>query len=472
MGNLEHLQRVRDGGDRRNLPPGVRLDLSGFPLMGMDLSKRDLSGSNFADANLTEATLDGSCLIEADLTAAQLSESSLLYADLRRAICIRTNLGKAKLAGADLRATDLTNADLTESEALRAFQLGGAVLVNTKLPDNIQRFEGLDRVRELSRAGATTLWPLLLACAYVWLTLGTTTDAMLLLNSSSSELPVLKASLPILLFFYAAPILLLVFHICLGLYLQRLWEALTALPAIFPDGTRLDERIDPWLVNGLVHRRFERLRAESPAFGLLQSLLSLLLAYWVVPFTLAAVWLGCASRRDLWLTGFQILLLAVATGFAWQFQSLGEDTLRCRRPLLPTTSTAVEEGIQYAISSLWRRRSGLNAALAVAAVAALAVLADRQFPKLHMFSPDLAKIDLNNTNLSNADLRGANLRAAHFRGTELKGATLTGADLYEADLRGARNISSEQIRAALHWRSALLPDQLLEELGRKGQSQP
>ena len=70
------------------------------------------------------------------------------------------------------------------------------------------------------------------------------------------------------------------------LYLQRLWESLAKLPAVFPDGTPLDEKVYPWLPNSLVSSHFVLLREQRPVLSGLQSLISIALAYWFVPLTL------------------------------------------------------------------------------------------------------------------------------------------------------------------------------------------
>ncbi len=53
-------------------------------------------------------------------------------------------------------------------------------------------------------------------------------------------------------FYLFAPFLLVGLYTYFHLYLQRLWESLADLPAIFPDGTPLDKKADPWLLIGLV----------------------------------------------------------------------------------------------------------------------------------------------------------------------------------------------------------------------------
>ncbi len=98
---------------------------------------------------------------------------------------------------------------------------------------------------------------MLLGCAYAWLTIATTTDARLLTNSASSPLPIIGTDIPIAWFYWAAPVLLLGLYSYFHLYLQRLWEGLSELPAVFPDGKALHKNAYPWLLNGLVRAHFD-----------------------------------------------------------------------------------------------------------------------------------------------------------------------------------------------------------------------
>ena len=63
----------------------------------------------------------------------------------------------------------------------------------------------------------------------------------LLTNSGSSPLPIIQTKVPIAGFYWAAPAILLALYCYLHLYLQRLWEGMANLPAIFLDGRKLDE---------------------------------------------------------------------------------------------------------------------------------------------------------------------------------------------------------------------------------------
>jgi len=99
---------------------------------------------------------------------------------------------------------------------------------------------------------------------------------------------------PLSRFYWAAPAIIFGLYFYLHLYLQMLWEGLSGLPARFPDGKRLDERACPWLLTCLVRRHFTRLREARP-WG--REVVSIFLAWWIVPLTLLWFWLRYLPRH-------------------------------------------------------------------------------------------------------------------------------------------------------------------------------
>ena len=197
-------------------------------------------------------------------------------------------------------------------KSLLVGSLAGADLTNAKLPDAIKEFEGLSHVTETSRNARKIFLGLILGCVYTWLTIATTTDVRLLTNSASSPLPIIQTEIPIVWFYWAAPAVLLCVYFYLHLYLQRLWQGLAALPAVFPDGKPLDERAYPWLLNGLVRAHVQRLKRGRPALSRFEACISIVLAWWLVPLTLMMFWLRYLPRHDWSGTILQIALIVAA----------------------------------------------------------------------------------------------------------------------------------------------------------------
>lgn len=282
-----------------------------------------LPGANFDGANLRRADLRNALLEEAVFKGAELIETNLQGGQLRRA-----SFDGAILRRANLREADLENANLENTNFLLSSQLAGSNVAGAKLPAAIAEFKGLETIAEATSNAQKLFVAMLGGCLYSWLTIGTTKDAALLTNSASSPLPIIGTELPIVGFYTVAPIVLLAMYFYFHLNMQRLWEALADLPAVFPDGRSLDKRADPWLLNGLVSAHFVRLRSQRPSLSRVQQWLSILLAWWVVPVTLFAFWGRFLPRHDWFGTGLHIGLLAAAVGFGWMSYRLARATLR------------------------------------------------------------------------------------------------------------------------------------------------
>jgi len=308
------------------------------PKDAQELLKRYAAGERyFANASLPVADLSGQKLSGADLSGANLRGANLRGSDLQQ----------AKLLNTTLRDTDLQDADLKGATGLLAGQLGGTNVCGAKLPDEIKIFDGLKNIEEISKHTGNLFFSLLLACVYSWLTIATTTDALLLTNSASSPLPIVGAAVPIVAFYLAAPLFLLGLYIYLHLNLQRLWEGLAELPAIFPDGRPLDKKAYPWLLNGLVCAYLPRLRKYRPPLSHVQVGISVFIAWWLGPLTILLFWARYLRRHDWPATILLVVLLTASIGTAIMLYSLAAATLRGENRKLRTLKEALKDRRSY-----------------------------------------------------------------------------------------------------------------------------
>ena len=153
---------------------------------------------------------------------------------------------------------------------------------------------------EISKHARNNFLAVLGACVFSWLTIATTTDAALLANRTETELPIIGTPIPIAGFYWAAPFILLSLYVYLHIYLQKLWEGLAKLPAIFQDGAALNNKAYPWLLTCLTYLYVPRLRDHRPALWWLQVGLSVIAAWMLVPVTLLLFWWRYVPRFD-WL---------------------------------------------------------------------------------------------------------------------------------------------------------------------------
>lgn len=430
---------------------------------GAKLANGDLSGSNLRNANLTDADLTGVNLEHADLSDGNLQGATLLRSKLRDA--------------------NLENADLSRAVGLLPAQLAGANLAGARLPEKFGDFDGLRAVEEESKNARTLFFGTLLSCVYGWLTIASTSDVLLLTNSASSPLPIIGASIPIVSFYVVGPLILLLLYIYLHLHLQRLWERLADLPAVFPDGRSLGKRAYPWLLTGLVYSYNPYLKDRRPPLSRLQSAVSLLIAWWLTPLTIALFWLRYLRRHDWIGTALHIVVLVGAIAAGVILYRLAVSTLRGQRRNPAPLKNLFAQRATY-VRALWI--AVLTAAIYILSLGAIEgvppeyevaegekslINADVASTDVRRWVPqllqalgnksfaDLREVDVS-TRLQNwkgqeedelnmvkrGRLRGANLRFA-----DATRAFLVGADLSRANLQGSYLFHANLRRAELTW---------------------
>jgi uncharacterized protein YjbI with pentapeptide repeats len=464
-----------------------------------DLTRASLEGADLTDANLREAVLNRVNLKRADLLLANLQGASLLEADLR----------DTNLLGCNLQETDLRGATLEGATGLLSGQLAGANLFGATLPASISLTETLKQIGKVGqRAGWLTL-SLLTLNAFVWLRIATTQDARLLANAATLPLPGMRDVLPLVSFYLFWPVLTLCFYGYLHFYLQRLWEAIAALPAILPDGQRLDSCV-PWFARWPVRRHVKWLNLKwSPSF-LIEAAVSSLALYWVVPATLVLFWARFLTAQQSQGTILHVALVLAAVSAAfysrrmvrrsfkadplhfanWKSAFAGRHAAAELIALLaiavvlslmswgailggphninPTGKSAASGVRNWAADLFWMmgynpfahlaetdvsqkpsRWSGQDAQLAAVGGARLsgASLRYAQASGAFLARANLRQADLRNAYLSDADLREANLRQANLQSARLERARLNRAILQKAILQDA-NLTQADLRDA------------------------
>jgi uncharacterized protein YjbI with pentapeptide repeats len=248
---------------------------------------------------------------QAHLTGA-LSDSDLAGQDLRLAAASGVCLARADLTGTSLRRADLRGADLRGARGLSATQLAGADLRRAQLDPVPAWSDTLQYFKEASGRTQAILLSLVIACLYSVLTILTTRDAGLVTNSPTSTLPIIQASVPIVVFFWAGPILLLLGHAALLLSLHHQWRTGFELPSYFPDGTTPEQRANVFPVQALPYRTARR-RPVGPHSrpGLLSAGWALV-PWLLVPATLSVFWQRYLSRHDWTVTSIHVAVIAMS----------------------------------------------------------------------------------------------------------------------------------------------------------------
>lgn len=510
MADAQHVAKVEERYEAWNewrANQAVTPDLS-----GANLRDKSFVGKNVRDVNFTYANLSGAIFGDGDLRNANLRGANLRDAVFKN----------CELAGASLRETNLQVVDLSVAKrGLQTEQLAGADLTGATLPEELKKlYDGLENVNNISESARKLFLAVLAACLYSWLTIATTTDVNLITNRASSPLPIIQTSIPIVGFYWVAPLLLLCVYFYLHFYLQKLWEELGSLPAIFPDGRPLHSKIDPWLLNDLVRAHLPKLSADRPFLSYLQLWISVLLAWWVVPITMFLFWGRYLPRHERSGTTFHVVLLAISVAAALRLYWLAVATMRGaeRGPFRFSRLSAKSRGYQAAalvvavgllfgivswgaimgepsdapilgiplVHHSFRGESTEPATwiprlMALVGYFPFANLADSEISQKR---PTWSKNDKDLESVAGARLRGANLRYAAAPRAFLAGADLTEADLSYAylevadltdvnltladltctDLRFAQGLYPNSIKGARHWEKAIFDDKMREAL--------
>ena len=462
-------------------------------LQRIDLSEAYLQGRKLCDANLKRANLQGADLRRADLTGAKLGLADLRrallgHSDLSGAQMYRANLRRANLQDIKLNGTNLLRANLRETNlrgtnlsvakpGLLTRQVAGADLTGATLPEPLSKlYEKLGSVNKISDSAKKVFLALLGGCLYSWLTIATTTDSDLITNRASSPLPIIQTAIPIVGFYVVAPIILLCFYFYFHFYLQKLWEELAHLPAVFPDGKPLYQRADPWLFNDLVRAHFSKLRKNRPFLSKFQSLLSILLAWGLVPITLLLFWGRYLPCHDMFGTLALATIVSASTASAFQLYRLARQTLEghertpftwsglfkrrrnyydlLRFGVTAATLSLLSIGAVYgtapwATDSYRSPRTWIPAILNLVHYSPFANLTEGGRPNANLSGRNLAYATADHANLINAKLDAANLDYSQLNWASLSGSNLEHASLKSASLRDVLLKASELRHADL-----------------------
>ena len=117
--------------------------------------------------------------------------------------------GKSGLEGAVFHEANLQDANLVDTLGLTSDALAGADLACASLPDYLKSFKGLTQSEQMVTQAKRLFSAVILACLFSWFMILTTTDASLLTNSSQTQLPFINVQIPIVGFYWVAPIALL-----------------------------------------------------------------------------------------------------------------------------------------------------------------------------------------------------------------------------------------------------------------------
>jgi uncharacterized protein YjbI with pentapeptide repeats len=412
--------------------------------------------------------------ITPDLRDVDLSNRDLSGIDLRGVDLRGVRFDKSRLVGALLREANLQGVDLSVAQrGLHGEQLAGADLTGATLPEELRKpYEVLQNANNLSESARRLFLVVLGATLYSWLTIATTTDVNLITNRASTPLPIIQTSIPIVGFYWVAPLLLLCVYFYFHFYLQKLWEELSSLPAILPDGRPLHAKIDPWLLNDLVRSYSPMFNTNRPFLSYFQLWISVLLAWWIVPITMFLFWGRYLPRHEGAGTMIHVALFTISLTAALRLYRLAVATLRgtermpfrwrevlSSRRAHKTTAFVAAVGVLFGVFS-WAAIKGVASRASILGVSlplrtggfrtghrtwmprlmglvGYFPFADLTGAEVSQKKPNWTENDKSLDSVAGAQLQELDLRYVEGEGAFFAGADLIAADLTGASLRGA-----------------------------------
>jgi uncharacterized protein YjbI with pentapeptide repeats len=188
--------------------------------------------------------------------------------------------------------------------------------------------EIIEHISEISKNSRTTFFALIIACVYSYLAISTTSDAALLTNSGATPLPIIQVKVPIVWFYYFAPIILTVLFFYFHFYLERFWRSIVRLPLYhLGDRRELDNYVYPWLISSTFIRGGNPKLARKRSLSRLEYGLSLLLGWWLIPLILLFYWARYLVAHEWGGTMLHSALLLMTVGFAFRFYYLAKNAV-------------------------------------------------------------------------------------------------------------------------------------------------
>jgi uncharacterized protein YjbI with pentapeptide repeats len=319
----EWLKTNGESGKQANLSGG---DYRGLNLVKAHLSRAILIKADFRTTNFLGADIDHADLSEANLEKANLKEVNGAGASFREANLREAWLTKADLSGADLRAARLNKADLSETKlykatlrkaslegvtGLKTAQFKGADLADAELPEKLGGFSKLRLAKQRSIAARVLFYALAIFCIYSLNTLFRTDDTQLLINGTVG--------------FMGSGALLLILYIFFLFVIQSLWNILVELPATFPDGLSLNEKISDWFIAAVAYPYLAARVGRVPKW---QRLALSVIIIGLVPATQLLIWWKVLPLRNWWLITIQGVFVALTVTFCVWFRQKGKRTLQ------------------------------------------------------------------------------------------------------------------------------------------------
>jgi uncharacterized protein YjbI with pentapeptide repeats len=284
----------------------------------------DSHGAAGTRADLRKGSYESTELISVNLRYADLQDinlraADLLLADLRDTCLVRSDFSEACLVGTNFEGANLEGAALENSMGLVARQIAGANVHEASLPAPVLEFRALIDFARSAKIAVRLFTTTIVLSVIALIMIFKTRDVQLLADSGIlSFLPsrALASALPSDQLYLVAPIVLFVIYLWFLYNLQRVWDAVLELPAVFPDGRTLNTD-GSRIISGLLRTHFHWMNAHAPSTRRIEKTISVALAYWTVPLVILCFWARYLTVQDIHGTLLHELLILLSTSVAF-----------------------------------------------------------------------------------------------------------------------------------------------------------
>ena len=342
----------------------------------------------------------------------------------------------------EFRNTNLRGVNLKRAVSLQPRFFSGADLSGATFPENFE-FD-LSSIEVVSKAGRNLLTAILSICFYCWIVRLGTTDASLLINFSRTKIPLVNADILIKGFYFLMPILILFMNLYFVICMHTFLIKLKKMPAFFPDGASIHQKIYPWFLSFFARYIHQNVREKNNAHRP-ELIIGLALGWFAVPATMLAFWYQSLAEQDYFTSTTQLLAITFSFMLNFYLQNLFfSDHSRDRRRNKTTERETKTKIIFLSVNSL---------SIAITFVAIFIWLTlfftDIKIPLPHLYANlERAALSQKLVGWSIEDFkktRGVHLREINFKhgdarevfmvNSDLQGSVLKYVDFRKADLR-------------------------------------
>jgi hypothetical protein len=260
------------------------------------------------------------CYIE-ELRAEQLSVSETVFDGCH----FYDHLNGSFLGSTFIDCTFASNNNLKGMRDIRSSSFGGCNIAGVQLPDKFNDLAPIIKQHEESTKSAKGLFILLMTmCFYVALSY----LIILLLHlgaidgNEKMELRILPIWRPLepALFIPATSFMILAVYWYTHVYVTQMWRYIKQLPAIFPDGSVLFDKIYPRIFNYLMWDSITLLKDKKEPSDMKKNKKLAFFAGWWIPFLVTVLgvvaFINCQQYSILEGVSF-VVQLCIITAFAW-----------------------------------------------------------------------------------------------------------------------------------------------------------